>query len=145
MKRLALSALVLLPAALGTAGAAFAAPAATQSPPAATTGSTAQNTQQNTQQQPTPHKAMTSHKHGRTHATAHKQGKAPAEMKKVSANALREGNRETKALNILSANGYVGVTDFRREGKSYLADVDHNGKRVAVTVDPMTGKITQQS
>lgn len=50
-------------------------------------------------------------------------------------------DRDTAALNLLSANGYTGLTDFRADGIVFVAKAQHDGKPVTVMVDPDTGVI----
>lgn len=52
-----------------------------------------------------------------------------------------EHDRDTAALNLLSANGYTGLTDFRADGLVFVAKAQHDGKPVTVMVDPDTGVI----
>jgi hypothetical protein len=52
------------------------------------------------------------------------------------------GDEYTHALNMLQANGYTGIQDFRRVGGRFQATVSRDGRRQTVTVDPATGSIT---
>jgi len=52
-----------------------------------------------------------------------------------------EGDRETRALNILEANGYVDITSFRPEAKDYVATVKQHGKEIQVRVDPDSHRV----
>jgi len=54
------------------------------------------------------------------------------------------GDRDTKALNLLEANGYAQIEQFRADGKHFDATVKQAGKDVQVTVDPDTGQIQRQ-
>lgn len=49
--------------------------------------------------------------------------------------ATVQGSRATEALNLLSANGYTGVSDFAVSGKMFTATATQNGKSVPVTID----------
>lgn len=59
--------------------------------------------------------------------------------------ASRLADRETKALNVLQANGYGSdYQNFQRDGNNYSATVTKNGKPEKVTIDPDTGTVTPQ-
>jgi len=53
----------------------------------------------------------------------------------------KAGDPDTKALNLLEANGYTDITQFRQVGGDYQATVSKDGKPLTVTVDPGTGQI----
>ncbi len=55
------------------------------------------------------------------------------------------GTPFTNALNLLEAQGYTGITDFRAEGQQFTATAMHDGQRVSVLVDPTTQRIQQRS
>jgi len=55
----------------------------------------------------------------------------------------RSGDPDTRALNLLEANGYTDIKSFSKVGAAYQASVEQNGKMVTVTVDPATGKLTK--
>lgn len=52
------------------------------------------------------------------------------------------GDRETKALNLLEANGYATIQAIRPVGRHFEATVMKDGKALTVTVDPATGAVT---
>src|SRR5882757_6603394 len=54
-------------------------------------------------------------------------------------------NRETKALNLLEAQGYASFSNFKSDGNEYSATVAKNGHTMTVMVDPVNGRITTQS
>ena len=54
-----------------------------------------------------------------------------------------EDGRDTKALNMLEANGDIPFYNFQQAGKNFTADVNRGGQRVAVTVDPDSGLISR--
>ena len=56
-----------------------------------------------------------------------------------------DGTRDTKALNMLEAQGYTDFSNFRPDGKNFAADVTQGGKSRAVTIDPDSGTITPQT
>lgn len=57
--------------------------------------------------------------------------------------AARVVDRETRALNVLEAEGYGGnYTDFQSDGSSYSAMVMHDGKPQKVIIDPDAGTVT---
>jgi hypothetical protein len=62
-------------------------------------------------------------------------------MHRVARYSDKAGDPGTKALNLLEANGYTDVTQFRQVGGDYQATVTKDGKPVTVTVDPGTGQI----
>ncbi|HZS84672.1 MAG TPA: hypothetical protein VFA50_17485 [Stellaceae bacterium] len=68
---------------------------------------------------------------------------APATMMQHRADRYRDtaGDRYTQALNLLEAKGYTGIENFAAKGQGFTAYAWHNGKRVAVSVDPTTGQI----
>ena len=49
--------------------------------------------------------------------------------------------RDTRALNLLEANGYAQIVQFHPDGKNFDATVMQGGKDVRVTVDPDSGRI----
>jgi hypothetical protein len=51
------------------------------------------------------------------------------------------GDRETKALNLLEANGYAQIVQFHPDGRNFDATVKQAGKDVQVTVDPDSGQV----
>ena len=51
------------------------------------------------------------------------------------------GTAETRALNLLAADGYVEITEIKRAGSVFEATAQKNGKSLTVTVDPKTGQI----
>jgi len=53
-----------------------------------------------------------------------------------------EGDRMTKALNLLEAKGDASFTNFRADGNAYRATVSQNGRSFDVRVDPMSGQVT---
>jgi hypothetical protein len=70
---------------------------------------------------------------------------AVATAQATSAAEPGDGQRDTKALNLLEANGYTAFSNFRAMGKNFLADVKQgNGVQRTVTVDPDTGTVTPQ-
>lgn len=53
-------------------------------------------------------------------------------------------NQETKALNLLEAQGFASFTDFRPAGgDQYAANVVRHGHDMTVRVDPADGRITR--
>lgn len=53
-------------------------------------------------------------------------------------------NQETKALNLLEAQGFTRFRDFRAVGNDiYAANVLHHGQRMTVDVNPQTSQITR--
>ncbi len=60
-----------------------------------------------------------------------------------STRIARVVDRETRALNVLEAEGYGGnYTDFQSDGSSYSAMVMHDGKPQKVIIDPDAGTVT---
>ncbi len=58
---------------------------------------------------------------------------------------MDNSGRDTKALNMLEANGYTRFSNFRSDGKNFEATVTaNNGKQMTVIVDPDSGHITRQ-
>ena len=55
------------------------------------------------------------------------------------------GTPFTNALNLLEAQGYTGITDFRAEGQQFAATATYDGQRVSVLVDPVTRRIQRRS
>ncbi|HEV2551060.1 MAG TPA: hypothetical protein VGU20_27370 [Stellaceae bacterium] len=55
-----------------------------------------------------------------------------------------QGDRMTRALNLLEANGYADFGKFQRSGKNFTATVTRSGQPVTVMVNPDTGKIIRQ-
>jgi hypothetical protein len=68
---------------------------------------------------------------------------APASGPIASAHPEDNG-RDTRALNMLEANGYAAFSNFRQQGNDFAADVKQNGRQFTVLVDPDSGKITPQ-
>jgi hypothetical protein len=62
-------------------------------------------------------------------------------MHRMAQRVAHAGDPDTKALNLLEANGYTDIKSFRAVGSDYEARVDQNGKLITVTVDPGTGKV----
>lgn len=56
-----------------------------------------------------------------------------------------EGHRATEALNLLEAKGYTQFSNFRRDGKDFEATVNHDGRQMAVMIDPDSNTISQQT
>jgi hypothetical protein len=53
-------------------------------------------------------------------------------------------NQETRALNLLEAQGFANFTDFRRAGNDqYAANVLQHGRDVTIHVNPQDGQITR--
>lgn len=53
-------------------------------------------------------------------------------------------NQETKALNLLEAQGFTSFTDFRPAGSDqYAANVMQHGHDVTVRVNPQDGQISR--
>ena len=75
--------------------------------------------------------------------SAHRErAKRHAAMKPTIA-AARVAGRETRALNVLEAEGYGGnYTDFQSDGSNYSAMVMHNGNPQKVIIDPDAGTVT---
>jgi len=65
----------------------------------------------------------------------------PKMMHRVAHYTDRAGDPDTQALNLLEANGYTDIKQFRQVGTDYQATVTKQGKPVTVTVDPGTGRI----
>jgi hypothetical protein len=65
----------------------------------------------------------------------------PKLMHRVAHDSDRAGDPGTRALNLLEANGYTDIKQFRQVGADYQATVTRQGKPVTVTVDPGTGRI----
>jgi len=65
-------------------------------------------------------------------------------MHRAAHHARRDsaGDPDTRALNLLEANGYTNIQQFKKSGASFEATVMKNGKTQTVTVDPGTGQIT---
>jgi hypothetical protein len=59
----------------------------------------------------------------------------------VSPTRDNEGDAYTHALNMLQADGYTGIQNFRRVGNGFETQVDHNRHREQVMVDPAAGTI----
>jgi hypothetical protein len=55
------------------------------------------------------------------------------------------GDTDTKALNLLEANGYTDIRQFRRVGQHYEAVTTKGGKSSTVVVDPATGEIRNRA
>jgi len=53
--------------------------------------------------------------------------------------------RETRALNLLTQQGYTAVNAIRPEGSNYRATVTQGGRQFDVLVDPERGQIAQQN
>jgi len=61
----------------------------------------------------------------------------------LSGRSLRmNGDRMTRALNLLEAKGYTNFIDFRGAGGSYEATVTQGGRHFAVRVDPDSQQVT---
>jgi hypothetical protein len=56
----------------------------------------------------------------------------------------QDNGRDTRALNILEANGYAAFSNFRQQGNDFAADVTRNGQHFAVVIDPDTATVTQR-
>jgi hypothetical protein len=54
------------------------------------------------------------------------------------------GDRATKALNLLQANGYTQFSNFRPAGNEFEATVTRNGQQSVVIIDPDSGRISSQ-
>ncbi len=55
------------------------------------------------------------------------------------------GDRDTAALNLLEAQGYGQIVQFRPDGQTFDATVTQNGKDLQLTVDPGTGQIQHRT
>ncbi len=69
---------------------------------------------------------------------------ATATAAHARSDATPTARRETKALNLIEANGYGDYTDFHAVGKNFAAQVDRHGQRLTVIANPDTGQVTQQ-
>ena len=54
-------------------------------------------------------------------------------------------DRETRALNVLAAHGYLDVSAIRPAGMAFIATARHDGKHVELDVDPTRGSVTPRS
>jgi hypothetical protein len=55
-----------------------------------------------------------------------------------------QGDRMTRALNLLEANGYGDFSNFQQSGNDFTARVTRNGKPFTLLVNPDTNQITRQ-
>jgi hypothetical protein len=70
---------------------------------------------------------------------------ATAKAPRVHHARAAHGDPDTKALNLLEANGYTDIRQFRRIGQHYEAVITKDGKPVTVVVDPATGDIRNRA
>jgi hypothetical protein len=75
------------------------------------------------------------HYHGKSSAAALAEQKAQVDARE---------RRETRAMNLIGAAGYQDFSDFRSEGRDFRATVLKEGQRIAVRVDPDSGKVTPE-
>ena len=58
---------------------------------------------------------------------------------------MSQDNLATRALNALESKGYASFTNFRPDGRNFMADVTKGGKTVHVIVAPVSGTVSVQS
>ena len=71
----------------------------------------------------------------------------PSQQPSQQAQMQRSGwqaNQETKALNVLEAQGFASFSNFRPVGNDhYAANVIQHGRDTTVQIDPQDGQITR--
>ncbi|MDE2165137.1 MAG: hypothetical protein KGJ66_02210 [Alphaproteobacteria bacterium] len=59
--------------------------------------------------------------------------------------ASAAADRETQALNLLAAHGYLDVSAIQPTGRDFVATMRQDGRSVDVDVDPARGRITPRN
>ena len=59
--------------------------------------------------------------------------------------SMSQDNLATMALNALESKGYASFTNFRPDGRNFMADVTKGGKTIHVIVAPVSGRVSVQS
>lgn len=73
----------------------------------------------------------------------HTGSSAPVSDRRTgSGQTAADGNRATKALNLLVSSGYGSFTEFQPHGKDFTAVVARGGERTPMLIDPSSGRIT---